>query len=76
MTEGLADDEQRGFRGGRGCVDQIVTIKQICEKVREKKRRKYMGFMDFEKVHDRVNRMYDVGSNRLSGMLIVKPMQG
>ena len=34
-----------------------------------------MGFMDFEKVHDRVNRMYDVGSNRLSGMLIVT-MQG
>ena len=33
----LIDDEQRGFRAGRGCVDQIFTLKQIGEKAREKK---------------------------------------
>ena len=37
VTEGLTDDEQGVFRAGRGCVDQIFTLKQICEKAREKK---------------------------------------
>ena len=41
MTEGLIDDEQGGFRTGRGCVDQISTLKQIGEKAREIKRRVY-----------------------------------
>ena len=26
---GLIDDEQGGFRVGRGCVDEIFTLKQI-----------------------------------------------
>ena len=58
-----------GFRAGRGCADQIFPLKQIGEKVREKKRRVYVGFMDLEKAYDSVNReaiwqvlrMYDVG---------------
>ena len=37
MTEGLIDDEQGGFRTGRGCVDQIFILKQIGEKEQEKK---------------------------------------
>ena len=32
VTGGLIDDEQRGFRVGRGWVDQIFTLKQIDEK--------------------------------------------
>ena len=56
VTGGLIDDEQRGFREGRGCVDQIFTLKQIGEKAREKKRSVYVGFMDLEKAYDRVNR--------------------
>ena len=35
MTGGLIDDEQGGFREGRGCVDQMFTLKQIGEKARE-----------------------------------------
>ena len=34
------------FREGRGCVDQIFTLKQIGQKAREKKRSVYVGFMD------------------------------
>ena len=28
-AEGLIDDEQRGFRLGRECVNQIFTLKQF-----------------------------------------------
>ena len=66
VTGGLIDDEQGGFRTGRGCVGQICTLKQI-----EKRCRVYVGVIDLEKVYDRVNRealwqvlrMYDVGVN-------------
>ena len=36
MIGNLIDDEQGGFRAGMGCVDKIFTLKQICEKAREK----------------------------------------
>ena len=69
MVEGLIDNEQGEFRAGRGCADQIFTLKQIGEKAQEKKCRVCVGFMDLEKAYDRVNReplwqvlrMYDVG---------------
>ena len=51
MTEGLIDDKQGGFRTGRGCVDQIFTLKQIGEKAQEKNV-VYVGFVDL----DRINR--------------------
>ena len=74
MAGGLIDDEQVGFRAGKGCVDQIFTLKQIGEKAREKKRNVYMGFIDLEKAYDRVNmealwqilRMYDAVGQHLS----------
>ena len=74
VTGGLIDDEQGGFTGGRGCVDQTFRLKQICEKAREKKRRVYVGFIDWEKTYNRVNRealwqvlrIYDVGGKLLS----------
>ena len=34
---GFINDEQRVFREGKGCVDQIFTLKQINEKAQEKK---------------------------------------
>ena len=49
VTWGLIDDEQGFFRAGRGCLDQIFTLKQIGEKPREKKHIVYMGFIDLEK---------------------------
>ena len=45
-----------GFRAGRGCVDQIFTLKQIGEKAQEKNFRVYVGFIDLEKPYDRVNK--------------------
>ena len=69
MTEGLIGDEQGGFRAGRGCADELFTLKQTGEKTEEKKRKVYVGLIDLEKAYDRVNmealwqvlRMYDWG---------------
>ena len=36
VTWSLSDDEQGGFRQGRGFANQIFTLKQISEKAREK----------------------------------------
>ena len=74
MAEGLIDDVQGGFREGRRYVDQIFTLKQIGEKAWEKICKEYVGFMDLEKAHDRVNRepqwqvlrMYDAGGKLLN----------
>ena len=68
MTGNLIADEEGCFRAGRGCGDQIFTLKHIGEKVREKKRRIYVGFIYLEKAYYKVNmevlwqvvRMYDV----------------
>ena len=37
VAGGLIDNEQGSFSVGRGCVDQIFTLKQIGEKPQEKK---------------------------------------
>ena len=76
MTRSFIDDEQGGFRAGRGCVDQIFILRQIGEKVQEKKCRLYVGFIDLENAYDRVYRealwqvlrMYDIGGKLLSGI--------
>ena len=49
----MIDDEQDGLRAGKECVNQILTLKQIGEKAREKKHRVYVSFIDLE-VYDRV----------------------
>ena len=56
VDESLIDDVQGGFRPGRGCADQISTLKQISEKGWKKKCRVCVGFMDLEKTYDSVNR--------------------
>src|SRR5678816_1905414 len=76
VTEGLIGEEQGAFRSGRGCVDQFFTLKQMIEKMREKKSKLYLGFMDLEQVYDRINRealwqvlvIYGVGGRLLNGI--------
>ena len=55
VIEGLIVYEKEGIRIGRGCVNQILTLRQTSEKARDRKWRRYVGFMDMEKVYDRVN---------------------
>ena len=58
MIKDLIDDEQGCFRVRRRCVDQIFILMQIGKKVREKKCKLYMVFIDLEKTYDKVNRKF------------------
>ena len=31
-TECIIGEEQSGFRQGRGCMDQVFAVRQVCEK--------------------------------------------
>ena len=45
----MISDEQEGFRAGRGCVDQIFSLKQIGEKARKKNCSVYVGSIYLER---------------------------
>ena len=76
MTESAVGEEQCGFRRGRGCVDQIFSVRQICEKFRSKGSEVFMAFMDLEKAYDRIDRdalwkvmgIYGIGGKLLSAV--------
>ncbi len=45
----MIHDEQGGFRRGRGCVNQIFAVRQVCEKYLTKGKEVLWAFMDLEK---------------------------
>ena len=45
LTEGLIVEEQCGFRSGRGCVDQVLAMKQMSEKFVDKNKGLYVAYM-------------------------------
>ena len=57
-------------------MDQIFTVRQICEKATAKGKDVFWAFMDLEKAYDRVDRdamwqvmrMYGVGGRLLKGV--------
>ena len=75
-TEKVIAEVQGGFRRGRGCTDQIFTVRQICEKYLGKGKDVYFAFLDLEKVYDRVDRdamwnvlrLYGIGGRLLRGV--------
>ena len=48
--------EQVGFRPGKGCIDQIFTLRNIIEQCNEWQRQLYINFIDFEKAFDGIHR--------------------
>ena len=72
-TENVIAEVQSGFRRGRGCIDQIFIVRQICEKYLAKGKDVYFAFLDLEKAYDRVDReamwsvlrMYGIGGRLL-----------
>ncbi len=55
-NEGMISDEQGGFRRGRGCMDQIFAVRQMCEKYLAKGKEVFWAFMYLEKAYDRTDR--------------------
>ena len=54
--DGKLREEQAGFRQGRGCIDQIFTLRNIIEQCTEWQRELYINFVDFEKAFDSIHR--------------------
>ncbi|KAJ8356898.1 hypothetical protein SKAU_G00196920 [Synaphobranchus kaupii] len=48
--------EQAGFRKGRGCTDQIFTLRNIIEQCLEWNYPLYINFIDFQKAFDSLHR--------------------
>ena len=55
-TNDSVSDEQCEFRDGRGCVDQILYLKNLIEKSLERNRKLYVGYMDLEEAYDSIER--------------------
>ena len=76
ITRGKIGEEQGGFIEGRGCIDQIFTVKMMAEKYIGKRKKLYAAFMDLEKAYDRVDRralwdvlkIYGVGGKLLNAV--------
>ena len=76
-TEDVLMEEQCGFRRGRGCVDQVFVVRQVCEKYLAKGKDSFWAFMDLEKAYDRVDkdamwqvmRISDIGGRVLRGIM-------
>ncbi|RUS86850.1 hypothetical protein EGW08_005387 [Elysia chlorotica] len=49
-------NEQAGFRKGRGCCDQIFTLRNIIEQCTEWQRQLYINFVDLMKAFDSIHR--------------------
>ncbi len=75
-TEGMIRDEQGGFRRGKGCVDQIFAVRQVCQKYLAKSKEVFWAFMDLEKAYERTDReglwtvlrLYGLGGRLLKGV--------
>ena len=55
-SEGLLWEAQGGFRNGRGCMDQVFSLRNIVEKRLAVGQKVFCGFVDLEKAFDRVIR--------------------
>lgn len=62
VVDNEIQDEQCGFRAGRGTTDQLFILQQVVEKTWEYDRQAHMCFVDLEKAYDRVDssKMWDV----------------
>ena len=75
-TECAIGDEQCGFRQGRGCMDQVFAVRQVCEKYLANGKYEFWAFMDLEKAYDTIDRhgmwqmlrVYGVGGKLLKAV--------
>ena len=53
-TECAIVEEQCGFRQGRGWMDQVFVVRQVCEKHLANGKDLFWAFMDLEKAYDMI----------------------
>ena len=75
-TECAIGEEQCGFRQGRGRMDQVFAVRQVCEKYLVNGKDVFWAFMDLEKAYDTIDRhgitqmlrVYGVGEKLLKAV--------
>ena len=74
-TECAIGEEHCGFRQGRGCMDQVFAVRQVCEKNLANGKDIFLAFMDFEKAYTidrhgmfKMLRVYGVGEKMLKAV--------
>ena len=55
-TECVIWQERCGFGQGRGCMDQVFAVRQVCEKYLANGKDVFRAFMDLEKAYDTIDR--------------------
>ena len=55
-TECAIGEEQCGLMQGRGCMDQVFAVRQVCEKNLANGKNVFWAFMDLEKAYDTIDR--------------------
>ena len=82
-TECAIGEEQCRFRLGKGCMDQMFAVRQVCEKCLANGEDVFWAFMDLEKAHETIDRrmwqmleVYGVGgklmkAGRVSGWEVI-----
>ena len=56
VSDGLLCETQGGFRSGRGCMDQVFSLRNIVEKHLALGQRVFCSFVDLERAFDKVVR--------------------
>ena len=55
-TECAIGKKQYGFRQGRGCMDQVFAVRQVCKKYLANVKDVFWAFKDLEKAYDTIDR--------------------
>ena len=50
------DVQQAGAQNGRGCIEQILTLRLFIDVARKTNQKLYVAFLDYEKAYDKVDR--------------------
>ncbi len=71
------DKCQAGAQSGRGCVEQIMTLRLLCDLANYKKKKLYMLFIDYSKAYDRVPRgkLLELLKSRGCGKVMLRAIQ-
>ena len=67
-TECAIGEEQCGFKQGRGCMNQVFAVRQVCEKYLANWKDVFWAFMDLAKAYDTIDRHGMLQMLRVNGV--------